>query len=119
MKDGATPGEEECFEVLEGAMLGQELEGEVVYSEKKGREEILDRLKALFRHWRSNLKIEGTVAAVEEEVRVRLPGTTLPMLGFVDLVIDTGKGLEVVDHKVSASRRQADELREPLGERRA
>jgi len=110
MKDGATPTEEESIEVLEGAMFGQELEGEVAYGAKKGRDEILERLKTLFRHWRSTLKVEGTVAAVEEELRVRLPGTDLPMLGFVDLVIDTGKGLEVVDHKVSASRRQADEL---------
>jgi RecB family exonuclease len=111
MKDGKTPPEEESIDVLEGAMLGQELEGEIVYSEKKGREAILDRLKALFRHWRATLKVDGTVAAVEEELRVRLPGTDLPMLGFVDLVIDRGeKGLEVVDHKVSASRRQPDAL---------
>jgi len=110
MKDGATPSEEESIEILEGAMLGQELEGEVAYGAKKGRDDILERMKTLFRHWRSTLKVDGTVAAVEEELRVRLPGTDLPMLGFVDLVIDTGKGLEVVDHKVSASRRQADEL---------
>ena len=110
MKDGQTPSEEECIEVLEGAMFAQELEGEVAYGAKKSRDSILERMMALYRHWRATLKVDGTVAAVEEELRVRLPGTDLPMLGFVDLVIDTGKGLEVVDHKVSASRRQADEL---------
>jgi len=110
MKDGATPSEDESIEILEGAMLGQELEGEVVYSEKKDRAAILERMKALFRHWRSTLKVDGTVAAVEEELRVRLPGTDLPMLGFVDLVVEKDGALEVVDHKVSASRRQADEL---------
>ncbi|MCK6479111.1 MAG: PD-(D/E)XK nuclease family protein [Planctomycetes bacterium] len=110
MQDGKTPTEEESIEILEGAMLGQELEGEVAYGERRGRDTILERLKGLFRHWRANLKIEGTVAGVEQELRVRLPGQTHEMLGFVDLVIDRKDGFEVCDHKVSASRRQTDEL---------
>jgi len=61
MKDGMTPSEEECLEVLEGAMFGQEPEGEVIYSEKKGRDDILARLKTLYSFWRSNLKVDGTV----------------------------------------------------------
>ena len=114
MKDGKTSTEEESIEILEGAMLGQELEGEVVYGGKKGRDDILERLKALFRHWRANLKIEGTVAAVEEEIRVRLPGIPLDLYGFADLIVDTGKGFEVIDHKISASKRAWDDLLDPF-----
>ena len=56
----------------------------------------------------------GAFAAIEQEIRVELPGLDLPLVAYPDVVFQTPAGDIVLDHKVSAARPQRDELHDRL-----
>ena len=112
-QSGKTPDEAEVLELLDAVLFDQEMQGAVRWGQKT-REEILERLGGLYRLWRERFKPEGDIFAVEQEVRTHLPGIDLPLLGYADLVLKTGKGLVVVDFKTTASRPQGDDLFDPI-----
>jgi CRISPR/Cas system-associated exonuclease Cas4 (RecB family) len=113
LRDGAEFPEEDAVALLRAAFFAQETGAPIRYG-AKGRDEILARLETLFRRWRAEFRPDGEIVAVETELNVRLPGIDLPLLGYVDLVVRTKDGDQVIDFKSSAAKPSPDPLLDPL-----
>jgi CRISPR/Cas system-associated exonuclease Cas4 (RecB family) len=113
---GLPPTEAESIEVLEAEWFNQlcSSDAPVDFGRTTDEGRVLDRMRALYRHWRGHSRLVGEVVAVEEELRVQFPGVDLPMLGYVDLVLRNDGADQVVDFKTSSSKPSHDELLDPL-----
>jgi CRISPR/Cas system-associated exonuclease Cas4 (RecB family) len=113
---GLQPTEAEAVEFLEAAWFSElcSSDATVDFGRTMDEGKVLERMRNLYRFWRANARIEGEIVAVEEELRVELLGIDLPLLGYVDLVVHTDQGDQVIDFKTSASRPQIDEVLDPL-----
>ena len=113
LRDGDGPSEAEGVELLRASYFGEEAGGAIRYGQKE-HGEVLDRLSNLYIYWRRNLKLDGEIVSVEQEILVTLPGIDLPLRGYADLVMRTGSGDRVVDFKCTASKPSPDPLLDPL-----
>ena len=113
---GLPPTEAEAIEVLEAQWFTQlcSSDAAIDYGRTMDEGKVLERMRTLYRFWRQHARIEDEIAGVEEELRVELPGIDLPLLGYVDLVVHTEVGDQVIDFKTSASRPWVDEVLSPL-----
>lgn len=110
---GVSFEEDEALALLEANYFMEDASGEITYG-KHDRESVMDRMQRLYLHWRAEYVPRGEIVAVEEELRVELPGIDLPMLGYVDVVMETDEGDIVQDWKVTASKPNRDHLLDPL-----
>lgn len=111
-RDKNTPTATDALELLTSLYFMEEASGDIRYG-KKDRESALERLRSLYRHWREQGQPTAKIISVEERIHVQLPGLDLPLLGYVDLVLQDASGVQVIDHKVSSSRPWPDELLDP------
>jgi len=113
-KEGASFDEDEALDLLEAVYFAEEASGVITYG-KVDRDAVAERLRRLYLHWREAFEPRGEIVAIEEEIRVDLPGIDLPMLGYVDVVFETPAGDLVQDWKITAAKPTKDELRAKLG----
>ncbi len=112
-KEGASFDEGDALDLLESVYFLGEASGAITYG-KLDRDAVVDRLRGLYLHWRKTFVPRGRIVAIEEEIRVDLPGIDLPLLGYVDLVEETPSGDLVRDWKCTAAKPTRDDLLAPV-----
>lgn len=110
---GKNPDVEEGVALLRGAIFA-ETAGPAVRWGQVGEDDAVERAVALYRHWAATFTPPGEIVAIEQELRVELPGIDLPLVAYPDVVFATTGGDVVMDHKVSAARPARDELHDRL-----
>jgi CRISPR/Cas system-associated exonuclease Cas4 (RecB family) len=113
LRAGKTPDVDEGVALLRGAVFA-ETTGPLVRWNAAGEDDAVERAVRLYRHWAATFEPPGEIVAVEEEIRVQLPGIDLPLVAYPDVVFATRDGDLVMDHKVSAARPAPDELHDRL-----
>lgn len=105
------PPEADVLEVIEATWFAEECGSRApIRYGRLDQGQVLERLRKLYGHWRATAPVTASIVAVEQELRVALPGLDLPLLGYVDLVIEGDEGDLVIDFKTSASRPSIDDL---------
>lgn len=113
VRAGKTPDVEEGVALLRAAIFA-ETAGPSVRWNAAGEDDAIERAVALYRHWAATFEPPGEIVAIEQELRVQLPGLDLPVVAYPDVIFRTAAGDIVMDHKVSAARPARDELHDRL-----